>query len=54
MSRNARLALAEDLGELADGKLHQSQEHDDPQPSRIGERLESVGERKCCGHELRI
>jgi ArsR family transcriptional regulator len=39
---------------LADGKLHQSQEHDDPQPSRIGERLESVGERKCCGHELRI
>ena len=54
MARDPRLALAEHLRELADGKLHQPQKHQDAQPRRIGERLESVGERKCCGHELRI
>jgi hypothetical protein len=46
--------LPKDLGQFADRKLHEPQEHDDAQARRIGERLESVGERKCCSHELRI
>ena len=54
MARHARLALAEHLGKLTDRQLHQPQQRDDPQPGRIGERLESVGERQRHGHEIRI
>ena len=46
VARNARLALAEHLRQLADRQLHQPQQREDAQPRRIGERLESVGERR--------
>ena len=54
MARNARLALAEHLRQLADRQLHQPQQRDDAQPRRIGKRLESIGERKRRCHEIRI
>jgi hypothetical protein len=43
MPGNAWLTLSKDLRQLSDGQLHQPQQHDDTQPGRIGERLESVG-----------
>ena len=46
MARDARLALAEHLRQLADRQLHQPQQREDAQPRRIGQRLESIGERK--------
>ena len=46
MARYARLALAEDLRELADRKLHRAQQREDPQPRRVGESLQQVGERQ--------
>ena len=54
MARHARLALAEHLRKLADRQLHQPQQGEDPQPRRVGERLESIGERKRGSHEIRI
>ena len=54
MARDARLALPEDLRQLSDRQLHQPKQRDDAQPGRIGECLESVGERKRRSHEIRI
>ena len=46
VARDARLALAEHLGELADRQLHRAQQREDAQPRRIGQRLEQVGKRE--------
>ena len=54
MARDARLALPEHLRQLAHRQLHQPQQHHDAQPGRVGERLESIGERKGRSHEIRI
>jgi len=54
VARDSGLALAENLGEFADRQFHDPQQRDDPQPGRIGERLEPVGERKFNGHGLKI
>ena len=54
MARNPRLALSEDLRQLAHGQLDLPQQCDDAQPRRVGERLETVGERGIQSHELRI
>ena len=51
---NARLALTKHLGKLPDRQLHQPQKRDDPQPSRVGKRLESVGQRHGQRHGIRI
>ena len=45
VARHPRLALAEHLRQLADRQLHDPQQREDPQPRRIGKRLETVGER---------
>ena len=47
---HARLALAEDLCELADRQLHEPQKREDAQPRGVGKRLETVGKRQNCGH----
>ena len=39
VARDPRLALAEDLGKLADRQLHDPQQRHDAQPRRVGERL---------------
>jgi len=44
VARDARLALPENLRQLSDRQLHQPQQRDDAQPSRIGKRLESVSQ----------
>ena len=54
MARNARLALPEQLGKLADRQLHRPQQRQDAQPRRIGQRLEKRGELEVPGHRLRI
>ena len=54
VARNARLALAEHLRELADRQLHSPQQREDAQPGRVGERLEQVGKGKDRRHEIRI
>ena len=41
---DARLALPEHLRELADRQLHRPQQHQDPQPRRIGQRGENLGQ----------
>ena len=46
VARNARLALAEHLRKLADRQFHDPQQGQNAQPRRVGERLESIGERK--------
>ena len=50
VARDARLALAQDMGKLADRKLHNPQQRHDPKPRRVGEGLESVCERKHWDH----
>ena len=40
VARDARLALPEHLGELADRQLHRPQQREDAQPVGIGKRLE--------------
>ena len=37
VARHARLALAEDVGQLADGQLHDPQQGEDAQPRRVGQ-----------------
>ena len=54
VSGHAWLALAEDLGKLTNGQLHQPQKRDDSQPGWIGKRLESIGKRQSHAHEIRI
>ena len=54
VARDPRLALAEDLRQFAHRQFHQPQKRDDPQPGRIGECLEAVGEGKGRGHQIRI
>ena len=54
MPRNTRLALAENLRQLAHRQLHQPQQRDDPQAGRIGKRLDSIGERKNDVHQITI
>ncbi len=54
MARHPRLALAENLGQLADRQLHPPQQREDPQPGRIGQRLEQVGKGKDRRHGIRI
>ena len=54
VARDARLALPQDLRELANRKLHQPQERDDAQPGRVGKRLEAIGKRKFGSHEITI
>ena len=54
MARNPRLALSQDLRQLAHRQLDQPEQRDDAQPRRVGKRLETVGEREPQSHELRI
>jgi hypothetical protein len=54
MPGNTRLALAQDLGKLTDGQLHDPKQCEDPKPRGIGERLKSIGQGKGSSHELRI
>ena len=54
VARDARLALSQNMGQLANRKLHNPQQRDDAQPGGIGKRLEAIGERKNYGHEIRI
>ena len=51
---HARLALAQQLRQFADRKLHDPQKRDDSQPRWIGQRLEKRGELEVPGHRLRI
>jgi hypothetical protein len=44
---HARLALAEHLRDLTDGQLHRAQQHQDPEPRRIGQRGKDLGR---CSH----
>jgi hypothetical protein len=37
VARHARLALAEDLGEFADGQLAARAQDEEPQPGRLGD-----------------
>ncbi len=46
MPRHSRLALLEQLRQLADGQLHARQQGDDPQSRRVRHGLEQIGERK--------
>ena len=46
MARDTRLALPEDLRELADRQFHNPQQRQDAQTRRVGKRLKSIGERK--------
>ena len=50
VTRDARLALPENLGELADRKLHRTEKVENPQPGRIGESAED-GERVTRHHQ---
>ena len=54
VARNPRLALAEQLRQLADRQLHRPQQRQDAQPRRVGQRLEKRGELEVPGHRLRI
>ncbi len=54
VARYARLALAQQLGQFADRQLHRPQQREDPQPRRIGQRLEKRGKLEVPGHRLRI
>ena len=54
VARDTGLALPENMGELADRKLHDPQERNHAQARRIGKRLESIGKRKNDGHQIRI
>ena len=54
MARHAGLALAEHLRKFADRQLHDPQQREDPQPRRVGERLETIGERKSGVTQIRI
>src|SRR4030095_2711845 len=51
VARNARLTLAKHLRKLADRKLHDSQQREDAQPRRIGQRLKVISQRKKCTHK---
>jgi hypothetical protein len=49
---DARLALSQDLRDLADRQLHGAQQHDDPEPGRIGQRGEDLGRGShICGYK---
>ena len=54
VARDPRLALAENVRQLADRKLHDPQQREHPQPRRVGKRLEAVGEREKGSHGIRI
>ena len=43
VARDARLALAKDLRQLAHRQLHLPEQREDAQPGRVGERLEMIG-----------
>src|SRR5690242_11125166 len=42
--RDARLTLTKDLRQFSNRQLHYPQEPEDPQPSRVGKRLEMIGQ----------
>jgi hypothetical protein len=48
------LALPQNLRELAHRQFHYPQQLHDPQPRRIGKRLEAIGKLKGEGHEFTI
>ena len=49
---DARLALSQHLRDLTDRQFHGAQEHDDPEPGRIGQRGEYLGRRShICGYK---
>ena len=45
VTRYARLALPEDLGQLADGQFAAGTQHEEPQPGRLGHRAQ-------CSHQM--
>ena len=44
--RDPRLALAKELREFADGKLHVREQRQNAYPGRVGKRLKQLGERE--------
>jgi hypothetical protein len=51
MTRDARLALAQDLGQFAHAQLHRAQQHEYPHPGRIRQCSEDTGRLR---HDFRI
>jgi len=46
--------LAKHLRELANRQFHGPQQGENPNPGRVGKRLEKFGDRQVCGHVIRI
>ena len=54
MTRHARLALPEDLGQFADGQFPAGAQHGEPQPGRLGHRAQRCQQMFHCQQDIQI